>query len=148
MNTSESIIKDFSKKIWEENDITNRETELEKWLKELYSSITNNTWLNKDIEISDLDNLYSYPTISYSFRSAGGFCAEIYNSIVTGDYQKDYLDYYCHSPEGEISDRFSKLMEDNNHILLDGFYDEGGEDYWMLKIKSEYREKKLTKLLK
>jgi len=59
---------------------------------ELWSALTNVGWMHNDDP--------EQKSHGYSFRSAGGFVASMLAD-------SDYMEWYCSSPEGVVSDRIA-----------------------------------------
>jgi hypothetical protein len=77
----------------------------------LYSSLCNLVWY-------DYVNDY---LITYSWRAAGGFVAEIRNNLLgTND---NYMDFYCSGGEGIVDDQIEELFNKNGIVLFEDIYE-------------------------
>lgn len=59
--------------------------------------------------------------ISYSWRGAGGYIAELRNALYRAG--EDYMNYYCSGSEGKVLTLIEEIFNENGFVVIDGYYD-------------------------
>ena len=91
---------------------------------EIYQSLTNSNVLvdleklpmSEEERIDVFEQLLEFGNnqldVSMSFRSAGGFVAELRNDLI--GTSEDYMDWYCSGPECYLSPRIAEIYDEYN----------------------------------
>ena len=92
--------------------------------------------------------------ISYSWRGAGGYIAELRNALYQSG--EDYMDYYCSGSEGKVLSLVEEILNADGFVVIEGYYDrsELSDDEKLIRFKLKHpdivsynRSKKLDDLL-
>jgi hypothetical protein len=92
--------------------------------------------------------------ISYSWRGAGGYIAELRNALYQSG--EDYMDYYCSGSEGKVLSLVEEILNRDGFVVIEGYYDrsELSDDEKLSRFKLKHpdilsynRAKKLDDLL-
>lgn len=111
---------------------------------EVYDALCNTAWYDY---IED-------KVISYSWRGAGGYIAELRNALYRAG--EDYMDYYCSGSEGKVTPKIEETFNNECIVVIKGYYDrsELSDDEKLKRFKSQHpdivaynRAKKLDNLL-
>ena len=110
----------------------------------IYEALCNTAWYDY---IED-------KVISYSWRGAGGYIAELRNALYQSG--EDYMDYYCSGSEGKVVDLVEEILNSDGFVVIEGYYDrsELSDDEKLSRFKLKHpdivsynRAKKLDDLL-
>ncbi len=89
---------------------------------EIYQSLTNSILIvdleklpmSEEERIDVFERLLTYGSdqldVSMSFRSAGGFVAELRNDLLGTN--EEYMDWYCSGPECNLSERIAEIYDE------------------------------------
>ena len=111
---------------------------------EVYEALCNTAWYDY---IED-------KVISYSWRGAGGYIAELRNALYQSG--EDYMDYYCSGSEGKVVALIEEIFNTDGFVVIEGYYDrsELSDDEKLNRFKLKHpdilsynRAKKLDDLL-
>lgn len=111
---------------------------------EVYDALCNTAWYDY---IEDV-------VISYSWRGAGGYIAELRNALYKSG--EDYMHYYCSGSEGKVTPKIEEVFNNECIVVIKDYYEKSELtdveklDRFRLKhpdIVSYNRAKKLDDLL-